>query len=452
LDTLKCGQSQPEGNRAADRWCGDGCLKGRRRHQYGEEVMTDLQQSNLAVAAPARPAPDVARDWDLQPVIDWLLREGRLISDPARLVEVLCERLVAAGAPLLRFSIGLQTIHPQWRTMGIQWVRGQGAKQAGRPHGIEDTPAYIGSPIQEVALTRAPVRYHLDKLTPENHEVLHELAAMGGTDYYATPMKVAFGRTPAITFTTDRPGGFTDADIDKFSRLLDYMAPIVESRIGTRLSQTLLETYLGRIVGEQILDGLIKRGDGREINAVLWFSDLRDFTGLNERLPPADVLELLNNYLQLVGDALSANGGEILKFIGDGVMAYFPADDALFLPYVTNSAIAAARRLMSDIEAANEARAAGGLDPVRFGVGLHVGPVTFGNVGTEDRLDFTVIGPAVNRAARLESLTKELGVPILASAEFNAVSTIPLKSLGKHTLRGVPEPVEVFTLPDVAPS
>jgi adenylate cyclase len=410
--------------------------------------MTDRHQSNLAVVVPSAEVHAAADDWELQPVLDWLVREGRLISDPARLIEALAEKLVEAGAPLTRFTIGLQTIHPQWRTMGIQWVKGVGVRQAGRPHGIEETPAYIGSPMQEVALTRAPVRYHLDKLKPENHEVLHELAAMGGTDYYATPMKVAFGRTPAITFMTDRPAGFTDADIDKFDRLLDYMAPIVESRIGIRLSQTLLETYLGRIVGEQILDGLIKRGDGREINAVLWFSDLRDFTGLNERLPASDVLELLNNYLQLVGDALTANGGEILKFIGDGVMAYFPADDALFLPYVTNSAIAAARRLMSDIEAANEARAAGGLDPVRFGVGLHVGPVTFGNVGTEDRLDFTVIGPAVNRASRLESLTKELHVPVLASAEFNAASTVPLKSLGMHPLRGVAEPVEVFTLPD----
>jgi adenylate cyclase len=207
------------------------------------------------------------------------------------------------------------------------------------------------------------------------------------------------------------------------------------------------DTYLGHIVGEQILGGLIKRGDGREINAVLWFSDLRDFTGLNERMAATELLELLNNYLQLVGDALKTYGGEILKFIGDGVMAYFPAEDALFLPMVTNNAIGAARQLIDDIESANEARATGGNDPVRCGVGLHVGPVTFGNIGTEDRLDFTVIGPAVNRAARLESLTKELGVPILASAEFNAVSTIPLKSLGKHRLRGVPDPVEVFTLP-----
>jgi len=164
-------------------------------------------------------------------------------------------------------------------------------------------------------------------------------------------------------------------------------------------------------------------------------------------MQPAELLELLNNYLQLVGDALKANGGEILKFIGDGVMAYFPAEDALFLPMVTGQALSAARHLISDIEAANEARAAGGHDPVRFGVGLHVGPVTFGNVGTEDRLDFTIIGPAVNRASRLESLTKELGVPVLASAEFNDVCMVPMKSLGKHVLRGVPEPVEVFTLP-----
>jgi adenylate cyclase len=387
-------------------------------------------------------------DWDVESVIDWLAREGRLIPDPNKLVEELMSRLVAAGAPIMRFTLGLQAIHPQWRTMGFEWRRGEKVVQAGRPHGIENTAAYIGSPIQELAETRKPVRYRLDTLKPENHEVLHGLAAMGGTDYYATPMRVAAGRPPAVTFTTDKPSGFSGDDLKKFHHLIDYLAPIVEARIGQRLSTTLMETYLGHIVGEQILGGLIKRGDGQVINAVLWFSDLRDFTGLNERLEASVVLDLLNNYLQLVGDALKAYGGEILKFIGDGVMAYFPAEDALFLPAVTNNAIGAARHLIADIEAANEARAAGGADPVRFGVGLHVGPVTFGNIGTEDRLDFTVIGPAVNRAARLESLTKELGVKVLASSEFNLASTIPMKSLGMHSLRGVPEPVEVFTLPD----
>jgi adenylate cyclase len=392
-------------------------------------------------------APAAALDWQVEPVIDWLVHEGRLIADPARLIGELANHLVAAGAPLARFTIGLQAIHPQWRTMGIQWRRGGHVEQAGRPHGIEQSPSYIGSPIQELAETRKPVRYRLDRLSAENHAVLHELAAMGGTDYYAAPMRVAYGRPPAVTFMTDRPSGFTDSDIVKFHHLMDYMAPIVESRINQRLSTTLLDTYLGRIVGEQIMSGLIKRGDGHEINAVLWFSDLRDFTGLNERMAPADLLELLNNYLQLVGNALTSHGGEILKFIGDGVMAYFPAEDALFLPMVTANALAAARQLIDEVAAANEARATGGHDPVRFGIGLHIGPVTFGNVGTEDRLDFTVIGPAVNRAARLESLTKELGVPVLASAEFKDATAQPMVSMGRHTLRGVPEPVEVFTLP-----
>ena len=386
-------------------------------------------------------------DWKLEPVIDWLVREGRLLPDPVRLIDEMANRLLAAGAPLSRFTLGLQAIHPQFRTLAIAWRRGEKIEQQARAHGIESSPSYIGSPIQELIETRRPVRYRLDSLTPANHAVLHELAEAGGTDYYATPMRLVHGRPLGLTFTTDRPGGFSDADIEKFHRLMDHLAPIAESHIGHRVSTTLMETYLGRIVGEQILSGLIKRGDGQEINAVLWFSDMRDFTGLNERMAGPDLLELLNNYLQLVGDALRAHGGEILKFIGDGVMGYFPAEDALFLPMVTANALGAAQRLIGDIEAANEARAAGGAELLRCGVGLHVGPVMFGNIGTEDRLDFTVIGPAVNRAARLESLTKELHVPILASAEFNEVCSVPMKSLGRHVLRGVPEPVEVFTVP-----
>ena len=392
-------------------------------------------------------APPLVTDWQLEPVVDWLVREGRLLADPVRLIDEMANRLVAAGAPLSRFTLGLQAIHPQFRTMGIAWRRGQKIEQQARPHGIENSPSYIGSPIQELIEKRTPVRYRLDALAPDNHAVLHELAEAGGTDYYATAMQVAHGKPLGLTFTTDRPGGFSESDIAKFHRLIDYLAPIAESHIGHRVSTTLMETYLGRIVGEQIMSGQIKRGDGQVINAVLWFSDMRDFTGLNERMAGPDLLELLNNYLQLVGDALRAHGGEILKFIGDGVMGYFPAEDALFLPMVTASALAAAQRLIDDIEAANEARAAGGAELLHCGVGLHVGPVMFGNIGTEDRLDFTVIGPAVNRAARLESLTKELRVPILASAEFNDVCSVPMKSLGKHILRGVPEPVEVFTVP-----
>ncbi len=394
-------------------------------------------------------AASVAENARLKPVLDWLLAEGRLERHFDRFVDQLMKRTVAAGVPIWRFYIGLELVHPQMVATGVLWRRGEGYEEMPRLHGILESPAYIGSPMQEVRQKAATVRYCLTDLPERAHSVLYELQAGGGTDYVAFPMRLGrSGSMPVASFATDRASGFTDEDVADLRRLVDMMAPIAEIYVYRNIAATVTDTYLGHIVGEQILGGLIKRGDGREINAVLWFSDLRDFTGLNERMAAADLLELLNNYLQLVGDALKAYGGEILKFIGDGVMAYFPAEDALFLPMVTNNAIGAARRLIDDIESANEARAAGGHDPVRCGVGLHVGPVTFGNIGTEDRLDFTVIGPAVNRAARLESLTKELGVPILASAEFNAVSTLPLKSLGKHSLRGVPEPVEVFTLPD----
>jgi adenylate cyclase len=371
------------------------------------------------------------------------------VPRPAAFIEQLMNRVLQTGIPVWRVYIGLQLVHPQLQAMGYMWRRGGKVQEIARAWGIQFTPSYIGSPLQAAREQGRLVRQRLTNLTEHDHVTYHELKADGGVDYIAVPMHIRReGPVPVVTFATDSRLGFSDEDITDLTRLVDLMGAVTEMHIERSVAETVANTYLGPEVGQRVLNGAIRRGEGEEIRAVLWFSDLRDFTGMNERLPAGEVLELLNNYLQLVGDALGANGGEILKFIGDGVMGYFPAEDALFLPMVTGQALAAARRLVADIEAANEARAAGGRDPLRFGVGLHVGDVTFGNVGTEDRLDFTVIGPAVNRASRLEGLTKELKVPVLASAEFNEVCIVPMKSLGKHTLRGVPDPVEVFTLPD----
>lgn len=377
------------------------------------------------------------------------MRDGRLLTTPVDFIAQLMDRVVETGLPIWRFYIGLQLIHPQLQAMGFMWRRGEPVQAIARGYGIQFTPAYIGSPMQEAREQARPVRYRLAEIDESNHEVLHGIRAAGGTDYYALPMRISHGRPmPVVTFATDHEGGFSSADIDDMHRLIDMIGAVTEMHIEHSIADTLANTYLGRQVGQRILNGAIRRGDGEEIRAVLWFSDLRDFTGLNERLPPDQVLELLNNYFQLVGNALAAHGGEILKFVGDGVMAYFPAEDALFLPMVTAGALNAARQVIGDIEAANEARATGGAEPVRFGIGLHVGTVTFGNVGTEDRLDFTVIGSAVNRASRLEGLTKALGVQVCASADFNDVCAQPMKSLGTHRLRGVPKPLEIFTLPD----
>ena len=367
---------------------------------------------------------------------------------PADFVEQLMNRVLKTGLPVWRAYIGLQLVHPQLQAMGFMWRRGEKVQEITRAYGIQFTPSYIGSPMQAVREQGRMVRHRLTSLGERDHVTLHEIKADGGVDYIAMPMTIRRdGPAPVVTFATDSRMGFSDEDVADLVRLVDMMGAVVEMHVERSVAETVATTYLGRQVGQRVLNGAIRRGEGEEIRAVLWFSDLRDFTGMNERMPAGELLDLLNNYLQLVGDALAANGGEILKFIGDGVMAYFPAEDALFLPIVTGQAIAAARRLIGDIEAANEARAAGGRDPLRFGVGLHVGPVTFGNIGTEDRLDFTVIGPAVNRASRLEGLTKELHVPVLASAEFNEACTVPMKSLGKHVLRGIADPVEVFTLP-----
>jgi adenylate cyclase len=385
----------------------------------------------------------------LAAVEDWLIHEGRLEPRPAVFIERLMNRVLQAGLPLWRVYIGLQLIHPQLQAMGYMWRRGEKVAEVARAYGIQFTPSYIGSPLQEAREHGRAVRYRLGDITEHHHLTLHEVKADGGVDYYALPMHIRReGPLPVVSFATDSRSGFSDEDIADLTRLVDMMGAVVEMHIERSVAEIVANTYLGPGIGERILHGAIRRGEGEEIRAVLWFSDLRDFTGMNERMESAELLELLNNYLQLVGDALKAHGGEILKFIGDGVMAYFPAEDALFLPIVTGAALGAARRLMSDIEAANEARATAGSEQLRFGIGLHVGQVTFGNVGTEDRLDFTVIGPAVNRAARLESLTKELGVPVCASAEFNEVCMTPMKSLGKHILRGIAQPAEVFTLPD----
>jgi adenylate cyclase len=315
-----------------------------------------------------------------------------------------------------------------------------------RRHGIQFTAAYIGSPIQEVRETGHEVRYRLEALDEGHHMVLHEVRAEGGTDYLALAMRTT-GRLPdpIISFATDHPDGFTEADIVDLRRLIDHIGAVIEMHLIRRISLTVIETYLGHETGDHILQGLVKRGDGDRINAVLWFSDLRDFTGLNERLPATELLDLLNMYFEAIGLALKRHGGEILKFIGDGVMAIFPVSDAMFLPDATSGAFDAARDALSAMEEINAGRVEAGRDAIRFGVGLHVGLVTFGNVGTEDRLDFTVIGPAVNRCARLETMTKVLGVPVLASAEFNSVCPRPMRSLGRHRLRGVPEPVEIFT-------
>jgi adenylate cyclase len=223
--------------------------------------------------------------------------------------------------------------------------------------------------------------------------------------------------------------------------MLPHMARQSELLTLRYLTTTLLDTYVGRHAGERVLTGQIRRGSGETIRAVVWFSDLRGFTALSERLPGADLIALLNAYFDCVGAAIDAAGGEILKFVGDAVLAIFPLSDAAALPEVSRAALAAALRAREGLA---KLRAVPGGDVLDFGTALHVGEVLYGNIGTANRLDFTVIGPTVNLTARIESLTSATGEPILLSADLARAIGAGIESAGRHRVKGVAEPVEVF--------
>ena len=228
-----------------------------------------------------------------------------------------------------------------------------------------------------------------------------------------------------------------------------------------RMSRNLLDTYLGAYTGQRVLNGLIQRGDGENIPAVIWYCDLRGSTALADSVSRDDYLDLINRFFEAMGGAVLDGGGEVLKFIGDGLLAIFPMEKAgtsdegkdMFCGlHACGTALAAVRDALKRMEEVNAALAEEGRAPLRFGVALHLGDVTYGNIGAASRLDFTVIGPATNEAARIDNLTKEVGVPVLVSQDFQRFVKDDLVSLGRHRLRGVSEELEIFTLPELAPA
>lgn len=393
---------------------------------------------------------DGGSGWSLETVVAWLAREGRKIAEPALFVEALGLELIDIGAPVMRLRVGCQTIHPQIAAWSVGWQRGTpGADEFRASHGITERDTYRGSPVEHLHKTGRPFRRRLVDLEEgRDHLLLHELAAEGGTDYLALPLVFSDGQINFFTLVTDGAPGFADADIEKFTRLVDHAAPILEVYTTRRIAQALLDTYVGRRTGERVLKGQIKRGDGEVIEAALWFSDLRDFTPLTENLEPKRLLAMLNAYFETVAAAVTARGGEVLRFIGDAMLIVFPIGPGTDKAAACVAAVDAAIDAFDSVAAVNSRRRRAGEPPIRFGVGLDTGTVIYGNVGAADRLDFTVMGPAVNRTARLEALTKELGRALLMSADVAGVVASPTESLGRHRMKGVAAEQEVFALVD----
>ena len=386
---------------------------------------------------------------DIRSVVDWLTDGARSGSLSEDVLAELCQRMVDAGVPLWRAAVFVNTLHPDVIGRAFIWQVGIGVKVSAAKYDILETDEYRSSPVVAVYATRQAIRRRLaEGACPDDFPVLHELRAEGATDYVAFPLPFTDGTVHVATWATQQPGGFTAAQFADLESIIAPLTRVAEIRALRRTATNLLNTYVGRQAGERILAGKIRRGFVEEIGAAIWLSDMRGFTALSERLPPQNMVDLLNRYFDCQVPAITEHGGEVLKFIGDGLLAIVPlAGDGGNADEVCRCALACAREAKALIDAL-DAPAGDNSDAIRFGLALHVGQVLYGNIGGGNRLDFTCIGPAVNLAARLEKTAPQLGQTIVASAEFAARVPGEFKRLGECTVAGFTAPQAVFGLTD----
>jgi adenylate cyclase len=395
----------------------------------------------------------------------WAVRQGLLGTAAAELLDGFCQRLVLGGLPLWRASAAMRTLHPQWGGYSYTWRRDLDAIEPFQfERGNEHRRIWLTSPFAFLfaqAQTRpgnADPWLHLRRrLTgPEallDFPVLEELGSAGGTDYFAQIVRfgpegdASRGTGIAYSFATDRREGFAENDLTLLQAVLPALSIAMMTHAGHTIASGLLGAYLGDDAGRRVHSGAIERGSVESIRAVLWFADMRAFTKLADNTPGLEVIALLDEVFETLTAPLRPRGGQVLKFMGDGMLAIFP------LPAGTQAntcrdAIEAAREAMHTLDRINRARAEAGKSIAEVDLALHIGEVLYGNVGAADRLDFTVIGPAVNEAARIETLCEPLGRKVLVSAEFAAAagSCNRLQPLGHHRLRGVREPRAIYGL------
>jgi adenylate cyclase len=383
---------------------------------------------------------------DVRHVFEWLVDGAPGSAGSENVVQRMCDDLVAAGIPLDRFAAFVRTLHPQVMGRAFVWSSGAEVEVKQIPYAAQLTPGYQRSVF--AAVKTGPVRRRLlDPATPRDYEPLEDLARDGITDYLAAPMVFLDGQAHLVSFATKAPQGFNQEQLDALllvTRPLSRLAEILALR---RTAANLLDTYVGRNAGERIVSGQIQRGDTDMIRAVIWFSDLRGFTSLAAKVAPTAIIGILNELFDCQVPAIQSHGGEVLKFMGDGLLAIFPTGGA-DVGEVCESAFVAAEKAREAAGSLNEARAVRGEPPIRFGLALHVGEVAFGNIGGAGRLDFTCIGPAVNIASRLEGLTGKVDRPLVVSEDIAKLTKRRTLSLGAFELKGVPDPQQVYALAD----
>ena len=381
----------------------------------------------------------------VQELSGWLAREGRFLAGNLELFERYCAKVGEIGVPLDRSWLHIRTLHPQYAGMSRLWTCGAGVVERYLEHGFESTDIYLSSPIKFAVEGRKTGRWRLDSDGPLPSRTLDELRASGYSDYVVAPLFYSDGTANALSWATRAAGGFSDDDLRLFHDALPDYAAIAEIKSLRRFAINMLRTYAGREPGELILKGQIRRGDVRTIRAALMLVDLRDFTQMSDMLAPTDVIKTLNRYFDCVMQPVSRRGGEVMELMGDGILAIFN-DNADGGP--TKACQQAFEATMEGIEAlarSNQAEPEG-TPPLVAGFALHYGTVAYGNIGSGDRLDFTVIGRDVNLTSRIERLCRELGRQVIMSGEFVDLLRQPMFEIGHFALRGVPRMQLLFGL------
>jgi adenylate cyclase len=396
----------------------------------------------------------------------WVVREGIRGAGAAMLFDGLCQRLVIAGVPLWRAFVGMPTLHPQWGGYSYTWRRDLNAiepAQFGR--GYEYEQIVLHSPfghlirqMENSGQEEEPWLHLRRRLAgPDaklDFSILEDLAAGGASDYFAEVVRFGAEGDPShgtgigYSFATDRPEGFRDDEIVLLQTVLPAVSLAMMTHAGHRIASGLLGAYLGSDAGERVHAGSVDRGSVESVQAVLWYADIRGFTAIADTTPGLVVIDLINAIFETLTAALRPRGGQVLKFLGDGMLAIFPFVDTT-RGDTCSHALDAAAEAMAGLDLLNAARHKAGKPIATVDLALHLGEVLYGNVGAVDRLDFTVIGPAVNEAARIEALCEPLGRKVLVSAELAAVvgnHRGNLEPLGSHSLRGVREPRAIYGL------
>ena len=386
---------------------------------------------------------------------EWLVDQALSEPDIVAMFEGLCNRIHAIGIPLGRARLTWPTLHPLFQAETILWRRGSDTEFEQFMHQESQSDAWLLSPMRYMFENDVLVlRRNLDgpsKLL--DFPVLEEVAAQGMTDYFViiTPLSVRNedgikGQMGIIsTFSADRAGGFNNEELEALQKIQRRFAVACKTVIQSRIARNISETYLGREAGSRVLAGSIRRGDGRETKAVVWYNDMRDSTALADTMPGADYIQLLNTYFDCTATPVIDAGGEVLDFIGDAVLAIFPYQDAVEQKAAVKAATTALQNVIKARDALNAERAEQGLFPIRFGIGLNTGTVMFGNIGVSQRLTFSVIGPTVNEVSRIEAMTKATGIDALVTREIVALDPGKWVSIGNQRLPGVSEEIELFT-------